>query len=171
MELSEFYRKQAAELIKKAERLTDEAHRQSENAPGSFVTGASGRTRAQNRKTDRALAKTIKNAKLSIELRRKAALLNDKAWRIENREYLVEKERKEKEAKQAIEAKEKAFVKSIPLINSPSATLHITSKEYTAIRKDYRGISICGNYKQRTAMHQMALHPVFLTDKPIKEKP
>lgn len=65
-------RAEAARLRAYSARLNDESRRASDNAPGSYVTGASGRTRAMNRRTDRALIKTIENAKKSIAAEKQA---------------------------------------------------------------------------------------------------
>ena len=58
--------------------LTAQADHASANAPGSFVTGRSGRSRAMNRRTERALELTIRNAV-------KCSALRDVQRRLENK--------------------------------------------------------------------------------------
>ena len=66
-------RQKAAECTAKAERASNTAHHAGDYAPGSFVTGRSGRTRAMDKKTEQALDKTIKYSKIAAYWQRKAA--------------------------------------------------------------------------------------------------
>lgn len=74
---------EAARLREYIDRLNRESERATANAPGSFVTGASGRTTAQNKATDRALEKTIRNASKAVAARKRADELERKADYIE----------------------------------------------------------------------------------------
>lgn len=77
-------RAEAARLNAYADRLNNESRRASDNAPSSYVTGASGRSRAMNKRTERALEKTITNAVKSNAARRNAALLERRAAWLES---------------------------------------------------------------------------------------
>lgn len=76
-------RAEAARLREYVDRLNQESERASANAPGSYVTGRSGRTAAQNKATDRALEKTIRNASKSVAARKRADELEREADYIE----------------------------------------------------------------------------------------
>lgn len=69
-------RAEATRLRAYADRLHDEADRASANAPGAAITGGSGRSRSQNKRTERALIKTIENAKKSVAARKRADRLD-----------------------------------------------------------------------------------------------
>lgn len=90
-------RQKAAECTAKAERASNTAHHAGDYAPGSFVTGRSGRTRAMDKKTEQALDKTIKYSKIAAYWQRKAAAYEFRARAIENAPKLAEKKAKEKE--------------------------------------------------------------------------
>ena len=74
---------EAARLREYVDRLNQESERASANAPGSYITGRSGRTAAQNKATDRALEKTIRNASKAVAARKRADELERKADYIE----------------------------------------------------------------------------------------
>lgn len=77
-------RKEAARLREYVGRLNRESERASANAPGSYVTGPSGRSAAQNRATDRALEKTIRNAGKAVAATKRADELEREADYIES---------------------------------------------------------------------------------------
>lgn len=58
-----------------AERHSQISRHASDNAPGSYVTGGSGRTRSQNRKTEQALDRTINHASKAVYWRSRAAMI------------------------------------------------------------------------------------------------
>ena len=55
-----------------------------DHAPCSYVTGASGRSRAMNKRSERALEKTIQYAKRALAYRRKREMFEVQASWIEN---------------------------------------------------------------------------------------
>lgn len=75
---------EAARLREYVDRLNQESERASANAPGSYITGRSGRTAAQNKATDRALEKTIRNASKAVAARKRADELERQADYIES---------------------------------------------------------------------------------------
>jgi hypothetical protein len=98
----------AAEYLVKAERASHIAQHAADYAPGSYITGASGRTREQDRKTTSALDKTIKYSKIACYWREKAASLEMKARYIESepqrtakRTAQAESDKRERTAKHA----------------------------------------------------------------------
>ncbi len=123
-------RARAAEKRRQAKRLTEQANRASENAPGSFVTGRSGRTRAMDRRTDRALELTIKNAKKSIALNQEADALEHRAWRIENQNLLQQQAAQRAQAKKEARKRERDRRKA----------------ERAALRNDPKRRVFIGNY-------------------------
>lgn len=155
----------AADLRKRADRLIDDAERQSQNAPGSYITGRSGRTRAQNNKTDRALEKTIKNAVISVRLREKAQAFDNRAHRLEHMDEIIEREKQEQIGREAFAVKDKARRKALVLVNDPSADAHITSAEWAKKPRDYKDISERAGYKIRAMLDKGSLSTVYLTDK------
>src|ERR1051326_5298935 len=111
-----------------AERHSNTSQHASDYAPGYYITGGSGRTRAQNRAADRALDRTIKHAKLAIYHERKAVELRRMADY--NEPAAVEKREAMKLAERELEKRVAAKVAALPLVNDPSASLHITSSEW-----------------------------------------
>jgi hypothetical protein len=93
-------RSKAAICRERAERAQNIAHHAGDNAPGSFVTGRSGRTRSQDKKTERALDKTIKYYKI-------ATYWNSKAANYEARARWIETTAEREAAKLASIAREK----------------------------------------------------------------
>lgn len=107
-----------AKAEQKIEQLNQQANRASSNAPGSYVTGSSGRTRAQNRATDRALELTIRNATKAVVLYRKVKQWKQQIetlrWRANGGdEILAKQERKRVAAKKKRIAFEKAERKKL----------------------------------------------------------
>lgn len=76
-------RAEAVRLREYADQLTAEANRAADAAPGAYITGGSGRSRAQNKRTERALIKTIENAKKPVAARKRADWLEAVAADIE----------------------------------------------------------------------------------------
>lgn len=107
-------RELAATLEEKAKRLSEQADRRADNAPGSFITGRSGRSRAMDKRTDAALEFTIDAAKKCNKWRAEAAALRREADDIES----GAKEKREAARKVARETEaqnEKARRQAIPL--------------------------------------------------------
>lgn len=77
-------REKAKYYRQKADEMSAISHHASDNAPGSYVTGASGRSRAMNNRRERALEKTIQYAKRAVAYRRKAEIFEVQASWIEN---------------------------------------------------------------------------------------
>lgn len=73
----------AAEYDRKADAASNTSVHASDSAPGAYVTGGSGRTRAQNRKTEQALDRTIRYAKRALYWRGRAAEMRRRAVEIE----------------------------------------------------------------------------------------
>ena len=157
-------RTKATAMRVKANRLTEDANRASANAPGSYVTGGSGRSRAQNRATWRALEKTIDNAVAACKLRRYADRLDANAQHIEN----APRREAVKVASKEAERRSRAQVAVLPLVNDPAASWHMTSAEWASIHRDYKSITRSGLHRERFAMRNSVSETVYLTDKPVK---
>lgn len=161
-------RERAAAKRAKAERLLAAADRAADHAPGAYVTGPSGRSRAQNRATARALDQTIDAAVESARLRRDADYLDARARAIE-----TEPERQAaRERSRERDRETRAAVARLPILNDPAAPFHLTSAEWAGIGRDYRGIrpSECGRYRVRSAMRGGCLGTVYLVDKPERAR-
>lgn len=146
-----------------ADRLTAQANRAADNAPGSYVTGGSGRSRAQNRATDRALDLTIDNAVKAVKLIRDAEHLEGQAARIEDVAGALRRE----QVKQAIaerERQDRAAVAALPIANDPSAGLHITKAQWAKTHRDYKGMTPRDGFRRRSMASGGCLQEVFLTD-------
>lgn len=76
-------RAEAQRLRAYADRLTAEADRAADAAPGAYITGGSGRSRAMNKRTERALERTIGHAAKSVAARKRADWLEAVAADIE----------------------------------------------------------------------------------------
>lgn len=76
-------RARAAELRAEVDRLHAHTESVTAAAPGAFVTGRSGRTAAMNRRTDRAIETTVKNASRCVALTKEADRLEAEAADIE----------------------------------------------------------------------------------------
>ncbi len=72
-------RARALEFTKLADKYSNMSRHASDNAPGSYITGSSGRTKSQNKRTEAALNRTIKYAKLAVYYRARAASLERQA--------------------------------------------------------------------------------------------
>lgn len=114
-------REKAAYYRQKANEMSRISAHAGDNAPGSYVTGASGRTRAMNKRTERALEKTIKYAKLAVEYRRKAERLVLQARWIENapqreqaKQEHLETEKREKKSRRSMTPQERLFAGCYP---------------------------------------------------------
>lgn len=156
-------REMAADKRKRADRLTAQANRASANAPGSYVTGGSGRSRAQNRATERALDLTIDNAVKANKLYRAAAALEQQADQIED----VAGQMRRELAKQCVaeaERKERAAIAALPIANDPAAPLHVTKAEWAKTHRDYKGIEPRDGFRRRSMVRDGSLQEVFLTD-------
>lgn len=79
MKTPEQLRERASNLRLKADRFSARSRNAGMYAPGSFVTGNSGRTASQNRATERGLEATIRYAVKAVALRRKADELERRA--------------------------------------------------------------------------------------------
>jgi hypothetical protein len=90
-------REKAAEYLEKAEYFSNLSSHASDYAPGSYITGGSGRSKGQNKKTEQALNRTIELAKKAIYFREKAASLEIQAKYYENEPLRLEQKAKEKE--------------------------------------------------------------------------
>jgi hypothetical protein len=156
-------RKKAADLRTKGKLLTDAADRASRNAPGSYVTGGSGRSRVQNRATDRALERTISAAVEHGNFNREAEYLEARARSIENAPGRA----LAKERVKAAEKKARTAEVALPIINDPSATCHMTSTEWAKTNKDYKSVSVADVYRHREVVRGGRIQSVFLTDKPV----
>lgn len=108
---------EAARLREYVARLNRESERASANAPGSYITGASGRSKAQNKATNRALEKTINNAVKAVAATKRADELERQADYIEaDGPALLEARIATRRAQDAAERKAaKAALKSGPL--------------------------------------------------------
>lgn len=150
-----------------AERHSNTSQHASDYAPGSYITGGSGRTRAQNRATERGLDKTIKHAKLAIYHRRKAEEFRRRAEY--NEPEAIEKRESARLAEKESERRAKAQAASLTLVNDPAASLHITTSDWNKTHKDYKDILSNGKFRYRSVLRNSCLQSVFLKDKPIKE--
>lgn len=139
----------------------------SDRAPGSYITGGSGRTRAQNRATDRGLDKTIKHAGLAIYHLRKAEEFRRMA--AYNQPEAIEKRDAARLSEKESERRSKAQAASLTLVNDPNASLHITTSDWNKTHKDYKDILSNGKFRYRSVLRNSCLQSVFLTDKPVKE--
>lgn len=110
-------RAEAARLREYAARLDRQSERASANAPGSFVTGRSGRTAAQNKRSERALELTITNAGKSLAATKEANRLERHADFIESGgpERVQAEQQKRKAVEMAADKAIKAAKKALPL--------------------------------------------------------
>lgn len=76
-------RGEAQRLRGKAEAWSDEARRRLDAAPGGFITGRSGRTRSQDRKTNAAIERSLDLATLIVSARKEADRLEARAADLE----------------------------------------------------------------------------------------
>lgn len=76
-------RAQAQRLRTQADAWSTESQRRLDAAPGGFVTGRSGRTAAQDRKTNAAIERSLDLAKLIVAARKRADALEARAVDIE----------------------------------------------------------------------------------------
>lgn len=115
MTYAESLRAKAQAKREKANALVKRANTFADQYPGSFVTGASGRSRAQNRGTERGLNAVINASVKAIALRQAADRLEHKAWRIENAVELARQRDLEKAASKATDRAERKKIRSLPL--------------------------------------------------------
>lgn len=108
-------RERAANKREKAKALMARADAMSANYPGSFITGASGRSRAQNRGTERALNATINAAVRASRLHKEADELDRRAWAIENPQIIAEIRAERAQERQQLRETEKAQRKGMTL--------------------------------------------------------
>jgi hypothetical protein len=94
----------------KADEMSRISAHAGDHAPGSYVTGASGRSRAMNKRSERALEKTIQYAKRAVAYRRKAEMFEVQASWIEN----APKRARAKQKRLAGEKREKKSQRSMP---------------------------------------------------------
>lgn len=160
-------REKASTLRARGGALGQRATQAADHAPGAYITGGSGRTRAQNRATARAIERTVTLACAS-----QAAL--DEAGRLEARADWLDaaparKATRERCAQQA--RTERSRVAALPLVNDPAASWHMTSAEWARIHKDYKAIGTRDGYRVRSAFLPASrgggLADVFLTDRPV----
>ena len=92
-----------------------------DHAPGSYVTGASGRSRTINKRSERALEKTIQYAKRAVAYRRKAEMFEVQASWIENapkraqaKQKLLAGEKREKKSRRSMPPQERLFIGCYP---------------------------------------------------------
>lgn len=150
----------AATKRRRADELTAQANRASDNAPGGFVTGRSGRSRAQDRATARALDLTIDNAV-------KAGKLIKDAEHLERQAAAIEAEPRRKQVRASVaqaERRERAATAALPLANDPAAPIHLTRAQWSSYHCDYRGMLVRDGMRRRTVMRSGALGEVFITD-------
>ena len=76
-------REKALQLRARANAWSSESERRLDAAPGGFVTGRSGRTAAQDRKTNAAIERSLDLAKLIVAARKRADALDARATDIE----------------------------------------------------------------------------------------
>lgn len=160
-------RAEAARLRAYADRLNAEADRVSANAPGSYITGASGRSRAMNRRAERALEKTITNAVKSNAARRRADEFERRAaWlesggpehayrrKIANRQADAREHKAEKAALKAGSLQERLFVGHFPV----------------GLVFCDRSVEQNGDYKRLAILYERTLVLVFESDCPADWK-
>lgn len=152
----------------KIARLRAESERAADNAPGSYVTGSSGRTRQMNEKTDRALNKTIDNAVEIYKLNCQIGRLRTEIYYLQNQEEIKTTATVTKQRAKTLERMVKAAEASLPLINDPAAGYHMTSVEWGRMHRDYKGVVVHPSlpYRYRSAIRDSRLVQVYLTDKP-----
>lgn len=159
-------REKAARLREKAASTSRLASHAADHAPGAYVTGGSGRTRAQNRATARAIERTVRLACASRDAAQEASHLEAKAAWIED----APNRARVREGVAAKECAERARVAALPMINDPSAPWHMTSAEWRTLHKDFKTIVECDGVRVRSAVQPAArgggLAKVFLTDRP-----
>jgi len=114
-------RERAAFYRRKANEMSAISSHAGDYAPGSYVTGASGRSRAMNKRSERALEKTIRYAKRAVEYRRKADWLEMRARWIENtperalaKQKRLETEKREKKSRRSMPPQERLFIGCYP---------------------------------------------------------
>ena len=104
MKTPEELREKAKYYRQKADEMSRISAHAGDHAPGSYVTGASGRSRTMNKRSERALEKTIQYAKRAVAYRRKAEMFEVQANWIENapkrtlakQKHLAEEKREKK---------------------------------------------------------------------------
>lgn len=158
-------RTQAVELRKKAVALSNASSRAGEHAPGPYVTGGSGRTRAQNRATERGLTRTIELAVASGKANEKARSLEARANWLEEAPARAARKAQQREHDRTARAAEAA----LPILNDPAADLHMTWMEWADTSEDSRGFEVRGDHRVRSIYHNGALHQVYLTGTPPKK--
>jgi hypothetical protein len=131
----DWYRQKADEYRKKADEYSLMAHHASDNAPGSYVTGSSGRTKAQNRATERALDRTIQYSKKAVAFRKAAARMEMKAAYIELADVRVERSR----LKNLQQIAEKKAIRELPDEQALFAGVYPTGVYYSDRRLDVNG--------------------------------
>ena len=115
MTRAERYRLRADAKRALAAQLTAAASAMADRNPGSFVTGASGRSRAQNRGTNRALDATINAAVKANKLRADADDLDRRAWNIEHAAEIAADNEQRRLANAAIRQAERLSRRSLSL--------------------------------------------------------
>lgn len=171
MSTPEQLREQAAQKIRRAEALELRSNTRFDSAPGSAVTGGSGRVRSGlHKRTNKAIDGSLADLRKARALRDGAAILISRADRLDPVKAAAVQAHKDR--RKGREKAEKAAVAALPLLNERSASRHITSAEWSKTPNDYKGISPRQRGERwvrvRTILHGGALHEVFLTDKPEK---
>lgn len=133
-------RERAAFYRRKANEMSAISSHAGDYAPASYVTGASGRSRAMNRRSERALEKTIRYSKLAVVYREKAASLELQARWVENapeRERSKQKrlaaEKREKKSRRSMPPQERLFIGCYPTGIGYADRTHEVNGDYNTL--------------------------------------
>ena len=128
-------RQKAKEYRQKAEYYSELSYHASDNAPGSFITGNSGRTKSQNKKTEQALNRTIELSKKALYYKHKAESLESRALYYEN----TPQREKQKALNIIQNKKEKQILKKLPIESALFAGIYPTGIYYADKRREING--------------------------------
>lgn len=169
-------RERAAELRCRAGALEEHSSRRFDTAPGAAVTGGSGRRRSGlHKRTERAIDGSFADLARAKVLRESATKWEARADRRDPEVLAAEASRRERRdaARAEVKRRESVTRKAAPILNRPAAPHRLTSAEWAATHRDFKGVSaveIAGApYRLRSCMQAGALGEVYLTDKPDRE--
>jgi hypothetical protein len=128
-------REKAAEYLEKAEYYSNLSAHASDYAPGAYITGGSGRSKGQNKKTEQALNRTIELAKKAVYFREKAASLEIRAKYYENESVRLDQKQKNKER----DKQEKKKIKNLDPKEALFCGAYSTGIFYADKRKEING--------------------------------
>lgn len=156
-------RQHAANLRIRASEVESAAFNRLSSIPSPMVTGASKYRKTFGKKNDRAIAGLENAGAKAADLRKAAEKWDSRANAIDP--VVQARKTREREVKEEVRLREKmietATRKAAPILNRPTAKLHMTSKEWAEIHNDYKAISVRDGYRIREKM----CTEVFLTDK------